>query len=52
MSLIERQDIAAVVDALPRNTYDTAEGAVRVELAALYRACALYFLYLLAALAV
>lgn len=42
MSLIEQRDVAAAVDMLPRGTYDEAEWAVRVELAALYRACALY----------
>lgn len=42
MSLIERHDVAAAMDALPRHTYDDAEWAVRVELAALHRACALY----------
>lgn len=42
MSTIEHRKVDDAIDALPRGTYDDTEWAVRVELAALHRACALY----------
>jgi ribulose-5-phosphate 4-epimerase/fuculose-1-phosphate aldolase len=42
VSTIEHRKVDDAIDALPRGTYDDTEWAVRVELAALHRACALY----------